>query len=72
MFRSSKAEYGDIAIGYVRLNRSLMQCVVEARVTPETSVNNVPYVTSVIVNELGKEVSSASCNCQAGMGTVEL
>ncbi|KAJ6639439.1 hypothetical protein Bhyg_12184 [Pseudolycoriella hygida] len=65
--RSASAEYGDAAIGYVRIKRSKVNCIVDARITPETSVNNTPYFVSVTVDEVNKDVTSASCNCQASM-----
>ncbi|KAJ6642920.1 hypothetical protein Bhyg_07876, partial [Pseudolycoriella hygida] len=65
--KDSSAECGDAAIGYVRIKRSKVNCIVDARITPETSVNNTPYFVSVTVDEVNKDVTSASCNCQASM-----
>lgn len=56
------------AIGYVKVNRSSLNCIVEARVTPETSVNNTPYVVSVTIDEITKDITASFCNCQASMG----
>lgn len=67
-YRSASADYGDTAIGYVKLKRVNLMCTVKASITPQTSVNNSPYAVSVDVNEGDRSVSNASCTCQASAG----
>lgn len=51
------------------MKRTTSNCVVEAKVTPETSINKNPYNVSVTINEVDKSITQASCTCQAGQGT---
>lgn len=70
--RSASAQYGDNAIGYVSIKRNGVMCTVEARITPQTSVNRTPYLVSVSINESDNSIAAPSCNCQASMGTLHL
>lgn len=66
--RSASGDYGDNAIGYVKIKRIESVCTVHAKITPQTSVNNSPYDVSVDVDEKMKIISNATCTCQASAG----
>lgn len=68
LYRSAHENYGDNAIGYVKLKRTDSTCVVEARLTPETSVNKTPYTLCLTVNETSNQIVGVTCNCQASLG----
>ena len=68
-FRSTRASYGDNAIGYVQLKRLGSTCTVKAKITPEHKVRAKYYNVICEIDEEKKEINKCDCtSCAASSG----
>ncbi|KAJ8678419.1 hypothetical protein QAD02_014206 [Eretmocerus hayati] len=64
--RSMRANYGDMAVGYVQLKRTGDTCTVEARICPEHKTNSKNYNVKVIIDEVDEKIEVSQCeDCAA-------
>ncbi|KAJ8672146.1 hypothetical protein QAD02_003405 [Eretmocerus hayati] len=67
--RSMRANYGDVAIGYVQLKRDGLSCKVQGKICPEHRVNSKNYTVRVVINEEKETIEQAQClDCAASEG----
>lgn len=68
-FRSARPSYVDGAIGFVKIKEGTDICIVEAKVTPETSLRNAAYNVKVVINTKNCFIESSQClDCAASLG----
>ena len=66
---SSRASYGDDAVGYVQLYRNSGLCTVKCKMCPEHKVRTKSYNVSLEINENEGKVMSVQCHdCAASQG----
>ncbi|XP_062536653.1 uncharacterized protein LOC134205428 [Armigeres subalbatus] len=68
MQRSGRKNYGDMAVGFVKLQRFGEKCRIIASVVPEHRVNQRSYEVSLVINEANELIEDFSCECEANMG----
>ncbi|KAJ8685214.1 hypothetical protein QAD02_021007 [Eretmocerus hayati] len=67
--RSMRANYGDVAIGYVQLKRDGTSCTVQGKICPEHRVHSKNYTVHVVINEEEEIIEEAQClDCAASEG----
>ncbi|XP_026684191.1 uncharacterized protein LOC113470159 [Diaphorina citri] len=59
--RSTRDNYGDVAIGRVEVGRNQSHCIVRGEVTPEHKVNLSAYKVSITLNEVQDVIEEAKC-----------
>lgn len=73
VFRSSRPNYGDKAIGKVQIRRNGRICTVKGKITPEHKVRAKPYSISCTIDEENEEITYAECDdCPASQGNYSL
>lgn len=69
VFRVSRKEYGDSAVGYVELKREGPLCTVQCKICPEHRVRSKNYVVCLKVDEVNESIDSVECkDCAAAAG----
>ncbi|KAJ8665642.1 hypothetical protein QAD02_007304 [Eretmocerus hayati] len=68
--RSMRANYGDVAIGYVQLKRDGLSCIVQGRICLEHRVNSENYTVRVVINEEKETIEQAQRPDCAAPGVV--
>lgn len=68
-YRSSRENYGDSVVGYVRVKREGSICTVKGRICPEHRIRQKDYTVILIVNEETEKVQCVEClDCAASEG----
>ncbi|KAJ8668339.1 hypothetical protein QAD02_010002 [Eretmocerus hayati] len=67
--KSMRPNYGDVAVGYVKLKRQQNKCILHAQICPEHKVKSPNYNVHVVIDEKKENVLEATCaDCAASKG----